>query len=435
MKINEIIVFIILMLAAQSACATNGYFMIGYGAKSIGLAGSGVALPQDRLVGALNPAGFSEVAAGWDFGMRMSRAVRKGAFDCRGIFACNDVVDDRSSREVFVVPNFGWSRHLSERSSVGVTVYGNGGINTTYGRNFYTETAARIMGGRPGDPGFPRTGKIGVDFTQLFIAPSFAYKVGDNHSVGISPIFGVRRFSTRGFEVFAPISSDPTSLTGRGTDYSVGGGVRVGWIGRLSDSFALGAQYTSPVWFQRAVKYNGLLANGGEFNAPQHYTLGLAWSATPRLDIAFDVQRILWGEVDSLANTGPTAAELQGMITPARMLGANGTIGFGWIDQTIFKLGLSYRHSDRFTLRTGWNHGSSQIPNRETLLNVIAPATINDNATVGFSVKIANYGELSATYMRAFEKKNRNRATAFFGTSVSASIVQDWLDVAWSADF
>ncbi|MDA0823920.1 MAG: outer membrane protein transport protein, partial [Proteobacteria bacterium] len=348
---------------------------------------------------------------------------------------CDDVVEDRSSREVFVIPNFGWSRHLSERSSVGVSVYGNGGINTTYGRNFYTETAARILGGRPGDPGFPRTGKIGVDFSQLFIAPSFAYKVGENHSVGISPIFGVRRFSTRGFEVFAPISSDPTSLTGRGTEYSLGGGVRIGWIGHLSDRFALGAQYTSPVWFQHAVKYNGLLANGGEFDAPPHYTIGLAWSATPTLDIAFDVQRILFGEVDSLANPGPTAAELQGMITPARLLGGNGSIGFGWIDQTIYKLGLSYRHSDHLTLRAGMNHGSSQIPNRESLLNIIAPATINDNAAVGFSWKIADYGELSAAYMRAFKKTNRNGATAFFGAGARASIVQDWLDVAWSADF
>ena len=44
------------------AFAINGYFLLGYGAKQLGMAGAGVALPQDRIVGALNPAGMALVA-------------------------------------------------------------------------------------------------------------------------------------------------------------------------------------------------------------------------------------------------------------------------------------------------------------------------------------------------------------------------------------
>jgi hypothetical protein len=43
------------------ANATNGYFSHGYGAKSQGMAGVGIALPQDALAAATNPAGTALV--------------------------------------------------------------------------------------------------------------------------------------------------------------------------------------------------------------------------------------------------------------------------------------------------------------------------------------------------------------------------------------
>ncbi len=54
------------LLAAWPATAINGFFLPGYGAKLIGVAGTGVAMPQDRMVGAVNPAGMALVAPGFD---------------------------------------------------------------------------------------------------------------------------------------------------------------------------------------------------------------------------------------------------------------------------------------------------------------------------------------------------------------------------------
>lgn len=45
------------LLGSGSALATNGYFSHGYGVKSLGMAGVGIALPQDGLAAATNPAG------------------------------------------------------------------------------------------------------------------------------------------------------------------------------------------------------------------------------------------------------------------------------------------------------------------------------------------------------------------------------------------
>ena len=51
-------IFLMILIWAHLALATDGYFMIGYGATAIGVGGAGVAFPQDRLPGAVNPAGI-----------------------------------------------------------------------------------------------------------------------------------------------------------------------------------------------------------------------------------------------------------------------------------------------------------------------------------------------------------------------------------------
>ncbi|HMC13614.1 MAG TPA: long-chain fatty acid transporter, partial [Gallionellaceae bacterium] len=45
-------------LASPLAHATNGYFPIGYGAQDEAMGGVGIALPQDSIAAAVNPAGM-----------------------------------------------------------------------------------------------------------------------------------------------------------------------------------------------------------------------------------------------------------------------------------------------------------------------------------------------------------------------------------------
>jgi long-chain fatty acid transport protein len=435
MYFNIFILIIGLILHTASAFAANGAFLIGYGAKSIGVGGAAVAFPQDRMIGAVNPAGFALVPEGYDAGVRVMTFIRNASLDCRGIGACDTVVKDRSARDLFIVPNFGWNRNLSDKLTLGLSVYANGGINSSYGRGFYDETAARIFGGRPGDPGFPDAVKFGIDFSQLLVAPSLAWRVTPSNVIGVSPVIAIQRFSVRGLLSFGAISSDASSVSERGTDYEPGIGVRVGWIGDIRPGLRFGAQYTSRIWVAKTTKYNGFLAGNGDLDAPPQWTIGLAWDASEKLTFAFDFQRILWDSVDSISNPGPTASELAGIITPQRMLGGSDGIGFGWRDQSVFKLGLRYRPTERLTLRGGVNHASSQIPNRETLVNILAPATMNKNVTIGGSWNFGSLGELSATYKRTFKKTNHDRSTAFFGTAARGSIYMNMIDVNWSKDY
>ena len=157
-------------------------------------------------------------------------------------------------------------------------------------------------------------------------------------------------------------------------------------------------------------------------------------TAHPQLTVLFDYQRIHWNSIDSIGNPGPSAAELVGVISANRRLGAVNSIGFGWKDQSVFKLGFRYQPTETFTLRAGWNHGDSQIPNNETLINIIAPATVNDNLTLGGSYNF-QFGEISLSYMHGLRKTNRDAQTNLFGAAARASITQHSLDVSWAKDF
>ena len=66
------------LLLVNSAFATDGYFLTGYGAKQQGRGGTGVALPGDSLAGATNPAGLVRVGDRLDFGLTLFRPIRSG---------------------------------------------------------------------------------------------------------------------------------------------------------------------------------------------------------------------------------------------------------------------------------------------------------------------------------------------------------------------
>jgi long-chain fatty acid transport protein len=56
--LRQLLVTSLLAIFISPAFATNGYLAHGYGIKSRGMAGAGVALPQEALIAAINPAGI-----------------------------------------------------------------------------------------------------------------------------------------------------------------------------------------------------------------------------------------------------------------------------------------------------------------------------------------------------------------------------------------
>ena len=120
-----------LLSSATLVHATDGYFLPGYGVKSEGAGGAGVAFPQDALAPATNPAGIAFVDNRLDVGVDYFRPIRKaeitgnqlppGYPDVNGSY-------DANGKKNFFIPQIGYTRPFGDQFTAGVAVYGNGGL-------------------------------------------------------------------------------------------------------------------------------------------------------------------------------------------------------------------------------------------------------------------------------------------------------------------
>jgi len=438
MRINKLagaLAIVGLATISGAAFATNGYFSHGYGMKAKGMGGAATAMASDTMGGANNPASMVWVGDRLDIGIDWFSPIRSAKRE-----GGNAPFSEDSSEDNFFVPEFGYNKMVNPNMSFGVSVYGNGGMNTTYNQG-NTLSAAGVCGSAPTNP-LCGTGNLGVNLEQLIIAPTFAYKLNQNHSIGVSPLIGYQRFGAAGLQAFGQISSDPSNLTNRGYDDAWGLGVRIGWQGRVSDTVTLGAAYSSKVYMDKFDKYKGLFANQGDFDIPENFSVGLAWKAMPALTVALDYQRINYDGVDAISNSsrqpGCTAAPPAGPGVGSGCLGGSSGIGFGWDSIDVWKLGFEYKYSNALTLRAGYNHGDSPIGSNDTTFNILAPGVVEDHVTLGMTYALSPKTELTVSYMHAFEDSVSGPATnPYFnvGGTETIKMHQNSLGVAYSVKF
>lgn len=392
----------IISLATSTAWATNGYAPHGIGQISKGMGGVGVALPQDSLAGGVNPAGMVHVGNRMDLGIELFSPQRESKVGATTF--------DGNDKDLFLIPEFGYNRMMNNQMSLGVSVFGTGGMNTDYDTN----------------PGFG-VGPAGINLMQLFIVPTIAYKINENHSVGLGINLAAQAFSAKGLSGFdnGVVSASPGSVNGNGHDTSYGAGLRLGWIGQVSDQVTLGATYQTRTYMSEFDDYKGLFAEQGDFDIPENFAIGIAVQATPKLTVAADIMRINYSSIKAIGNPNNSTA-----VGGSGLLGNNNGPGFGWDDQTIFKLGFSYAYSSDLTLRAGLNHAKTPIQNTQTMFNVLAPATVETHLTLGATWEMEKGHELTFSYMHAFE--NEINGSGPPAGSYDIKMYQDSLGVAYS---
>ncbi|MHB9099941.1 MAG: OmpP1/FadL family transporter [Sulfuricella sp.] len=431
------------------ASATNGYFAHGYGMTAKGMGGASTAMAKDAFGGANNPASMVWVGDRMDIGVDLfmpDRSVsRQGSTGFGGAY--NGSVDSDSN--YFLVPEFGYNMMLGSNMSAGVTVYGNGGMNSDYNGTLAGGAGAPAFapscGGKPSNMLFG-CGKLGVDLMQLIIAPTFAYKVNANNSIGISPLFGYQRFKVDGLQAFDEtlnmgggpftFTSSQGNTTNRGYDNSTGWGVRVGWMGKVSDTVTLGAAYSSRMRMSAFDKYQGLFAEGGDFDIPENYNIGIAVKATPKTTLAFDIQQINYSDVKSIANGVANSLWAPGTV----QLGTTNGSGFKWRDQTVYKLGVEYQYQPDLVLRAGYNYGKMPIRSDidSVTFNILAPAVVEQHLTLGTTWTLQNKADLTLSYTHAFNKSlTGTSVTALLGVAGTETLTmsQNSLGIAYGMKF
>lgn len=229
---------------------------------------------------------------------------------------------------------------------------------------------------------------------QLIIAPTFAYKLDTQHSVGVSPLLVVQQFKATGLDAFAGFSMAPDKVSNTGTDRSTGVGVRLGYLGQLSDTLKFGATYSPKIKMGKFDKYAGLFAGAGSFDIPENYALGVNVQVTPAVSVAADYSRINYSGVTSIGNP------MRNLMAGNPMGSPNGP-GFGWSDVSVIKLGVQWQATPTMVLRAGYNQSTNPVKPENVTFNILAPGVIKQHYTLGGTYALSKDAEFTWAYMYA----------------------------------
>lgn len=359
--------------------ATDGYFAFGTGIRYKSMAGAGVGLSLGKLAAATNPAAMAFAGSGYElnlglFAPNRGYTVMGQPSFIPGTFGLAEGTVE-SNRNLFLIPALGANWMWGENKSLGIVVYGNGGMNTTYDHPVF---------------GYQTTG---IDMLQLFVAPTFSIELREAHALGMSVVWAYQQFEANGLLAFSELSESPQQVSNNGVDVSSGFGLRVGYQGRLTHFLSIGLSAQTRIAMSSFDQYAGLFAEGGRFDIPFNWTAGLALHLG-KIGLALDYRQIAYGSIAAIAN--PLLPHMR----MYAMGSANGP-GFGWQDMNVWKLGLWYDLDDRTTLRAGFSTGRQPIPESEVLLNILAPAVIERHLTIGFSTQIDEHRGFSLFVARA----------------------------------
>uniref|UniRef100_UPI003217CAC6 OmpP1/FadL family transporter n=1 Tax=uncultured Draconibacterium sp. TaxID=1573823 RepID=UPI003217CAC6 len=365
-----------LFISLQSV-ATDGYFSTGYGTINKGLAGAGIAFYQGSLING-NPAGAAFLGNQYQLGINIFNPNRQytiagSGSGMEGTFGLMPGTVESESK-LFVIPSAGANWMLNEKSALSAALFGNGGMNTDYpkvnGMNTFYDPSAE---------------STGVNLAQLFGNITYSLKIAENHSIGVSGVLAYQYFEANGLASFGAFSSNASALSGNGKDSGFGYGFKIGYLGQLTDNFAIGGMYQSKVFMSEFDDYSGLFAEQGGFDIPSSWTAGFSWELIEDLTLMGDVKSIMYKDIVSIGN--PMSKLMEN-----KPLGSDDGPGFGWEDIMVYKIGVNYAGVDAWEFRGGVSFGDNPVQESEVLFNILAPGVIQNQVSLGLSKEVGRSG-------------------------------------------
>ena len=376
-------------MGATSAFATNGDSLIGMGAKSRSMGGTGIAHFNGSESATSNPALITK-AKGTNFtfgGTYFSPDVEVTTNDTLLGSATpngNDLSAESDAKHN-IIPYVALTEKLGNGWAVGASMFGSAGMGTDW-RSTAPLGNADFTGGFGAGVGpdfagnFTTGGALGSDLglysmrsNLLLLKFSVPIAYGqDNWSVGIAPVLmygaldiafkspnsffaavngsGIPTGPADGTTPFVNLFNGGSNSTGNGSSSSFGLGLELGAAYTLPEmGLTFGATYHSSIEMEykdqisaasASFGYGSAGANFGEFSdkleQPAEYGLGIDWTEGD-ISVTADWKNIRWGN-------------------------ARGYENFGWENQNVYALGAEYRMDD-LALRIGYNYAKNPIKN------------------------------------------------------------------------
>jgi len=344
-------------MAATPAFATNGDVLIGLGAQSRALGGTGTAAFYGSENALTNPALLvkakkTEISFG---GTLFKPTVNTGYPSMN--YSHTSKADTNVIPEVSIVnPEGSWAW--------GIGMFGSAGMGVDHSGEAYLMQAQSTL--------------------QLMkFVPSVAFNVGKGVSLGAGLVLQYGALDIN-YKMNADDSADGSQEynVGSGMDQDFGLGFILGAAFDLNENLTVGVSYDSPI----SMKYKGQLSTAsgpfvsyGLFSAPMSDKLeqpavwgaGIAYTTGPWM-ATVDYKNIKWGD-------------------------AKGYKEFGWEDQSVVALGIKYT-GNGYWLGAGFNHGSNPIK-KNSASGALTPGTAQ---AAGATLNMFNYLFFPATVENHF---------------------------------
>jgi long-chain fatty acid transport protein len=298
-------------MVSTPVLATNGDTLIGLGAQSRALGGTGTAaffgsenaLTNPALLGKSQGSEFAIGGTLFKPDVEASSNVATGAAP----------VAETSGNDTNVIPEVSMSTRINENLTFGLGMFGSAGMGVDY---------------RDADALFN-----GYSNLQLMkFAPTLAYNE-DNFGIGFAPVI---QYGSLDINYTAPDGSN----TGNGMSTDLGFGYNIGGYFDVSKDLTIAMAYQSAI----SMEYDGQIttAAGGfgltqftdKLEQPAEIKIGAAYTMG-NIMLTADAKQIKWGDADGYKD-------------------------FNWEDQNVFALGAKYS-GDKYWVGAGYNFGSDPI--------------------------------------------------------------------------
>ena len=350
--------------------ATNGDELIGIGAKSRAMGGTGIALDLGAENALNNPA-YIRPEGKFEFLLGGTLFMPDLSFDGGDGYK-------KSAADLSVIPAAGFAARINENFDIGAGMFGTAGMGVDYrdddsGSTMQMVTSLQIL--KFAVPLSYTTGNFRVGYTPYiqYSSLDINYKeptlLGRYRGAGLAQDLGVGHIFGLGYRFG---DSSPLNMLN---------GLRVGLVYKSAVKMDFKDQLRQATDLFHLL---GFLGDMGEtLEQPAQWGIGFSYRLHQKHTLSFDWKRILWSS-------------------------AGGYDILKWSDQNVFAFGYSYS-TKLWTIRTGYNHASSPVkaqngssPEGATvnLFNLLGfPATTQDHFSAGVEYRAQTHLRINAAFV------------------------------------
>ena len=402
------IIFCSLLFSASASA--GGYRVALQGQKAIGMAHAATAMSDSSETVFFNPAGMTQLKNDLEMNLGISLISSKIAYQN------SDTLAQAQTDNPLGTPiNLYLAKKGTDKLSYGLGIY------TPYGNTVKWPTdwvGSHLVNE--------------ITFKAIYLQPTLAYQVTDNIGIGFGPTYVIGEVSLN-----KNLTSSLTDASGNRSNVTISQsnitewGYNFGLMAKASEDITIGVTYHSEIKM-KARGGNADFSNiptslqsvykdttfDADLPLPAELNIGIAYKASPKTTLAFDINRAYWS----------TYKELR--VSFDSTLISDSVNARNYSDTNIFRIGLQHEMNNDLTLRAGIYKDESPVgagyfapetPRNDSVgYTAGATYTMSKNLQMDFSVLLLTFKEVNGSYDHIIESDG---SLSSFGGTYKSSVV------------